>query len=57
MIDWRKTVRDLSAEARLHFRARSSSNRVAVRLHTVAVYSSLALIAAIVFGAVSVRPF
>ncbi|QND71426.1 hypothetical protein HB776_09370 [Tardiphaga robiniae] len=50
-------MRDLSAEARLHLRARSSSNRVAVRFHTVAVYSSLALIAAIVFGAVSVRPF
>jgi hypothetical protein len=57
MIDWRKTVRDLSAEARLHLRARSSSNRAAVRFHAVAVYSSLALIAAIVFGAVSVRPF
>jgi hypothetical protein len=56
MAVWRKTVRDLSAEARLHLRARSSSNRAAVRFHTVAVYSSLALIAAIVFGAVSVRP-
>jgi hypothetical protein len=50
-------MRELSAEARLHNRARASSNRTAVRLHTAAVYGAFALIAALVFGATSVRPF
>lgn len=49
-------MRELSAEARLHNRARASSSRTAVRLHTAAVYGALGLIAAIVFGAASVRP-
>jgi hypothetical protein len=57
MSRWRKMMRELSAEARLHSRARASSNRTAVRLHTAAVYGAFALIAAIVFGATSVRPF
>jgi hypothetical protein len=50
-------MRELSAEARLHSRARAWSNRTAVRLRTAAVYGAFALIAAIVFGATSVRPF
>jgi hypothetical protein len=57
MLRWRTMMRELSAEARLHNRARASSNRTAVRLHTAAVYGAFALIAAIVFGATSVRPF
>lgn len=50
-------MRELSAEARLHFHARSLSPKAETRIHTVAVYSALALIAAIVFGTFSVHPF
>lgn len=50
-------MQQLSAEARLHFRARAMSVRTERRLHTVAVYSSLALIAAVVIGSLSVHPF
>jgi hypothetical protein len=50
-------MRELSAEARLHFHARSLSAKTAVRLHTVALYSAFALIAAVVFGSLSVHPF
>ena len=50
-------MRELSAEARLHFHARSLSPKTAVRLHTVALYSAFALIAAVVFGSLSVHPF
>ncbi len=50
-------MRELSAEARLHFRARSLSPKTERRLHTVALYSSLALIAAVVIGSLSVHPF
>ena len=50
-------MRELSAEARLHQYARSLSGRTASRIHLVAFYSALALIAAIVFGTLSVRPF
>jgi hypothetical protein len=57
MTRWRTTMRELSAEARLHLQARASSDRTAVRLHTLAVYSALALIAAVVFGSFSVHPF
>lgn len=49
-------MQQLSAEARLHFRARYSA-RTERRLHTVAIYSSLALIAAVVLGSLSVHPF
>ena len=38
-------MRELSAEARLHFHARSVSSRTERRLHTLAIYGSLALIA------------
>lgn len=50
------SLQRLSAEARLHFRARELSERRSVRLHTVAVYGSLTLIAAIVLGAFSAPP-
>jgi hypothetical protein len=54
---WRLTMQQLSAEARLHFRARSVSSRTEQRLHAIAIYSSLALIAAVVIGSLSVHPF
>ena len=51
-------MRELSAEARLHIHARSLSRRTTeVRLHTVALYSAFALIAAVVFGTISFHPF
>ena len=50
-------MRELPAEARLHFYARSVSRRTGTGLQTAAIYSSLALIAAIVFGSLSVHPF
>jgi hypothetical protein len=50
-------MRELSAEARLHLYARSVSRRSGTGPHTVAVYSALALIAAVVFGTLSVHPF
>jgi hypothetical protein len=54
---WRTIMRELSAEARLHVRARAASDRVTTGFHIFAVYGALALIAAIVFGTVSARPF
>jgi hypothetical protein len=49
-------MRELSAEARLHLLARSlRRNGVSVQL--AAVYSAFAVIAAIVFGTLSVHPF
>jgi hypothetical protein len=51
-------MRELSAEARLHQYARSlSPGRTGRRVHLIAFYSALALIAAVVFGTLSVRPF
>jgi hypothetical protein len=50
-------MRELSAEARLHFRARTLSGRTEARLHTVALYSAFAVIAAVVFGTFSIHPF
>ena len=50
-------MRELSAEARLHFRARSLSRRAEARIHTIALYSAFAVIAAVVFGTLSVHPF
>ncbi|WP_186294602.1 hypothetical protein [Bradyrhizobium guangdongense] len=49
-------MRELSAEARLHLYARSL-RRTGANLHLVAFYSAFAVIAAIVFGTLSVRPF
>ena len=46
-------MRELSAEARLHLYARSVSRRSGTGLHTAALYSAFALIAAIVIGFVN----
>ncbi|PDT87780.1 hypothetical protein CO669_23190 [Bradyrhizobium sp. Y36] len=54
---WRSTMRELSAEARLHLYARSLSQRTRANVHHVALYSAFAVIAAIVFGTLSVHPF
>jgi hypothetical protein len=50
-------MRELSAEARLHLYARSVSRRSGTGLHTAALYSAFALIAAVVLGTLSVHPF
>jgi hypothetical protein len=54
---WRSTMRELSAEARLHRYARSLSRKSGTKLQTAALYSAFALIAAVVFGTLSVHPF
>jgi len=50
-------MRELSAEARLHFHARSLSRRTGNGFHAAALYGALALIAAVVFGSLSIHPF
>jgi hypothetical protein len=50
-------MRELSAEARLHFYARSLSRRAGTGLHAAALYGAFAVIAAVVFGTLSVHPF
>ena len=50
-------MRELSAEARLHLYARSLSRRTAGGFHTAALYGAFAVIAAVVFGTLSVHPF
>jgi hypothetical protein len=50
-------MRGLSAEARLHLHARSLSGRAGHRLHRAALYGAFAIIAAVVFGTLSVHPF
>jgi hypothetical protein len=50
-------MRELSAEARLHFYARSLSRRAGTGMHLAALCSAFAVIAAIVFGTLSVHPF
>jgi hypothetical protein len=50
-------MRELSAEARLRWYARSLSGRAATRLQMVALYGAFALIAAVVFGTLSYHPF
>jgi hypothetical protein len=57
MLRWRSAMRQLSAEARLHFHARSLSRRTETRIHTVALYGAFAVIAAVVFGTLSIHPF
>jgi hypothetical protein len=54
---WRSTMRELSAESRLHLYARSFSARTGTGIHMAALYGAFALIAAIVFGTLSVHPF
>ena len=50
-------MREVSAEARLHLCARSLSGRMEKRFHTAAFYGAFALIAAVIFGTLSVHPF
>jgi hypothetical protein len=50
-------MRQLSAEARLHLYARSLSRRTGNGFHAAALYGAFAVIAAIVFGSLSVHPF
>jgi len=57
MRPWRLAMRQLSAEARLHLYARKMSRRSAAGLPSVALYSALVVIAAVVFGTLSVHPF
>jgi hypothetical protein len=49
-------MRELSAEARLHWYARSLSGRTAKGLQSAAFYSAFAVIAAVVFGTLSHHP-
>jgi hypothetical protein len=57
MLGWRSTMRELSAEARLHLYARSLSRKSGTGFHAAALYGALAIIAAVVFGTLSVHPF
>ena len=50
-------MRELSAESGLHLYARSLSERTARRLHAAALYGAFAVIAAVVFGSLSIHPF
>jgi hypothetical protein len=50
-------MRELSAEARLHLYARSLSRRTGAGFHMAALYGAFAIIAAVVFGTLSVHPF
>lgn len=49
-------MRELSAEARLHFLARSLKPRGG-GIHLAAVYCAFAVIAAVLLGTLSVHPF
>jgi hypothetical protein len=57
MLGWRSTMRQLSAEARLHLYARSLSRKSGTGFHAAALYGAFAVIAAVVFGTLSVHPF
>ncbi|WP_291576817.1 hypothetical protein [Bradyrhizobium sp.] len=50
-------MRELSAEARLHLYARSLSGRTGTGIRVAAFYGAFAIIAAVVFGTLSVHPF
>ncbi|HEY3890903.1 MAG TPA: hypothetical protein VGM00_02980 [Bradyrhizobium sp.] len=50
-------MRELSAEARLHLYARSLAGRTGRGFHIAALYGAFAVIAAVVFGTLSVHPF
>jgi hypothetical protein len=52
---WRSMMRELSAEARLQ--ALTLSGRATIRIQKFALYGAFALIAAIVFGSLSIHPF
>jgi hypothetical protein len=49
-------MRELKAEARLHWLARSLKDN-GTSVHHAAVYGAFAVIAAVVFGTLSVHPF
>jgi hypothetical protein len=57
MRHWKLALRELSAEARLHLYARRLSGRAGRGRHIVAVYGAFAVLAAVVFGTLSVHPF
>jgi hypothetical protein len=57
MVSWRLAMRELSAEARLHLHARSLSRGTGTGLLAAALYGAFAVIAAVVFGTLSVHPF
>lgn len=50
-------MRELSAEARLHLYARSLSRKTGTGFHAAALYGALTMIAAVLFGTLSVHPF
>jgi hypothetical protein len=50
-------MRERYAKARLHLHALTVSGRAAVRIQKFALYGAFALIAAVVFGSLSVHPF
>ena len=49
-------MRELSAEARLHFYARSLMRRSGRNVHSAALYGAFAVIAAVVIGSLSIHP-
>ena len=53
---WRSSMRELSAEARLHLYARALRQN-SRGMHLAALYSAFAVIAAVLFGTLSVHPF
>jgi hypothetical protein len=57
MAHWRRTLHELSAEARLHRYARALSKRSRSGIHLVALYCAVAVIAMLVFGTLSAHPF
>jgi hypothetical protein len=57
MVHWRTILRELSAEARLHFRARSLSRRGRPGIHPLALTCAIAAIAMLAFGTLSAHPF
>jgi hypothetical protein len=57
MLGWRSTMRELSAEARLHLYARSLSRKTGTGFHAAALYGAFAVIAAVLFATLSVHPF
>jgi hypothetical protein len=53
---WKSTMRELSAQARLHLYARSLK-RSGAGIHLAALYGALTVIAAVLFGTLSIHPF
>jgi hypothetical protein len=50
-------MRELSAEARLHIQASTVSGRAMIGIQKLALYGAFVLIAAVVFGSLSIHPF